>query len=53
MDKKKIFEAMQGMTSYEWTNLRMIIDNSFRIQRSEFEDTLKLAEVGTLEKITL
>ena len=48
---EKYIEALQGITHSDWTKLKIGIDRTFDMKKSEFERELKLADAEMTKKI--
>lgn len=48
----KYLDSLQGISYLEWTKLKMVIDETFRGQKSELEKRIKLADTENLKKVT-
>lgn len=51
-ETEKYLESLHGISYLEWTKVKMVIDEAFRCQKSEFEKGLKLADSEKVKKIT-
>lgn len=54
MDQKKLIsyiEALNGISYQEWIRLKEGVDGAFKRKKGEFEEKLKLANIGDVKSV--